>query len=669
VTLSYLAFWTLGASVGFLAGLLVLHVRRALRPTTVFALGLAWGGMLVGAKLQYRLEHFPPLSALWFSLGDVLDPGMRIPMGLLTGGLLAGLWCVAVRAPWRETGDALAVAASTLIPIGRIGCLTNGCCMGGPCPSWLPFCPRYTPGSEAYNAQLRDNLITLSSPLSLPAHPLPVYFAVGSLLTLAVLVWLLRRGARPGTLLAVFMVVRPLTKIALETLRAEPRPPLLMLGIPTFELTAAVVVLGILYARRLGGHGSARDVGRAKPAAVAVLALAVGLGSLSTPVAPPAWGQQGLPAGTASAAAELDSRWQKALGTYLQDPRRGRRELRRLARHGTDGLPPFVLLALADAEMRANHGRKARRLFEAVIDTQPGEPWNSWSELALGAMALRSGDVDEARAHYESAAGAGTATAPLAMLLGAMVEVQDGDPAKAIIAFRRVASMQEASPPVREAARIGAAYAQYWSGDFAGAAAAFQAVADANPGGPLADDGRYGAAWSRHRAGDDAGALPALRTLAAEASGRGRRQPISNALIDLEPKAVMKVGVTNSRKGPVAMPDQAAVQSIDLDGVALARAAIRFVEKGGPRNPSVPAAAPLGTDLRETWAARGGVPGTAAPGATDTDGARDGVRGSGRGDPVVGGFAWKVVLGGLAVVLIAWAMIAGRGRASRARRI
>jgi prolipoprotein diacylglyceryltransferase/tetratricopeptide (TPR) repeat protein len=669
VTLSYLSFWTLGASTGFVAGLLVLYVRGALRPTTVFALGLAWGGMLVGAKLQYRLEHFPLGFALQFSAGDVLEPGMRIPMGLLVGGVLAGLWCVAVRAPWRETGDALAVAASAMIPLGRIGCMTNGCCMGAPCPSWLPFCPRYTAGSEAYNAQLRGNLITLSSPLSLPAHPLPAYFALASLATLVVLVWMLRRGARPGALLAVFMVVRPIAKMALETLRADPRPPLLMLGIPTLELTAAVLVLAFVYARRLG-HRPARGVEHAKPVTVAVLALAVGLGSLSTPLAPPAWGQQGIPAGTAAAAAELGPEWQKALGTYLQDPRLGRRELRRLARHGTDGLPPFVLMALADAEMRAHHGRRARRMFQAVVDSQPGEPWNSWSELALGSLALRAGDLEEARLHSERAAGAGAGAAPLAALLEAMAEVRNGDPAKALVAYRRVAAMPEASPPVREVARIGAAYAQYWSGDFSGAAAAFAAVADAHPDGRLADDGRYGAAWARHRAGDDAGALPALRALAAEASGRGRRQPISNALINLEPKAVLKVGTLKATSGPVTMPEQAVIDATDLDGVALARAAIRFVESGEHREPAVPAAGAAGADLRETWAARGGASGAAAsPGAGVTAEARDGGRGPRRSEPVVGGFGWKVVLGGLAILLIAWATLAGRGRTSRTRRI
>src|SRR5262249_19255656 len=152
-----------------------------------------------GAKLQYRLESLPLREALRVHPAELLTAGMRLPLGLLLGGLLACLWCVVLGAPWRETGDALAVTFSVLIPIGRVGCLLYGCCMGAVCGRWpRAFCVSYPPGTEAYTQQLRDNLISLSSRLSLPAHPLPLYFALASLFTLAVLLWLLRRGAPPG---------------------------------------------------------------------------------------------------------------------------------------------------------------------------------------------------------------------------------------------------------------------------------------------------------------------------------------------------------------------------------------------------------------------------------------------------------------------------------------
>lgn len=244
--------WTLGCAAGFVSGVVVLRARGALRVSSVVALGWAWGGLLLGAKLHYRLETMSPMDAVMIlSPADVLTPGMRLPLGLLLGGVLAGLWTLAVRGPVLATGDALAVAASVAIPIGRIGCLSQGCCMGGTCSAWIsPICRRFAAGTEAYTAQLHRHLIAPGDALSLPAHQLPIYFAIASLLTLAVLVVLLRRNAPSGTLLAVFCIARPVTKLMLEPLRATARPELLMLGIPSFVLFVTVIVLVACAARR-----------------------------------------------------------------------------------------------------------------------------------------------------------------------------------------------------------------------------------------------------------------------------------------------------------------------------------------------------------------------------------------------------------------------------------
>src|SRR5207247_1232484 len=199
---SYVAAWAAGYFAGFLAGLLMLRARRALTPATVGALVVAIVGCAVGAKWQYRFEQAP------------------LELHALVGALL-----VSPRelfAPWRATGDALAVWASVLIPIGRLGCLANGCCMGRACGRFALFCWRHAPDTQAYNAQVAAHLIPADAPLSLPAHPLPLYFAMASLLTLGVLLWLFHRGAPAGSLLAAFCILRPAAKLALEPLRAVP---------------------------------------------------------------------------------------------------------------------------------------------------------------------------------------------------------------------------------------------------------------------------------------------------------------------------------------------------------------------------------------------------------------------------------------------------------------
>src|SRR5262245_58895176 len=132
--------WTVGALAGFLAGLLILRGRRALGWASVLALGWAWEGLILGAKWQFRLEPYPIPQAFLVTPHEILEPGVRMPLGLLTGGVLAGLWCLVTRANWRATGDALAVAACVMMPFGRLGCLLDGCCMGAACGGLVPFC-------------------------------------------------------------------------------------------------------------------------------------------------------------------------------------------------------------------------------------------------------------------------------------------------------------------------------------------------------------------------------------------------------------------------------------------------------------------------------------------------------------------------------------------------
>jgi phosphatidylglycerol:prolipoprotein diacylglycerol transferase len=231
---------------GLVAGAATLQVRGSLRLSTLAALCIAVLGLVVGAKLQSRLEYQSVSEALEASLTPFATPGMRLPLGLLTGAVLALGWCALVRAPVLATGDALAVAASTLIPIGRIGCLLNGCCMGGVCPAWMAsYCPRYGRGSDVWIQQLRDHVILADQVVALPAQPLPMYFAAASVGTLVVLLWLLRRGVAPGGLLATFCILRPAAKLALEPLRASPVAGPLQIAIPSGVLLVTVAVLGI----------------------------------------------------------------------------------------------------------------------------------------------------------------------------------------------------------------------------------------------------------------------------------------------------------------------------------------------------------------------------------------------------------------------------------------
>jgi hypothetical protein len=118
-TTLYLLFWGLGAVAGGVVGLLVLRARGILTPAAAAMLLICWIGIMVGSEWQFRLESMPLGEALAFPLSEWRSGGRRIDLGRVLGILLGSGWCLAARVPWRPAADALAVAASALIPGGR----------------------------------------------------------------------------------------------------------------------------------------------------------------------------------------------------------------------------------------------------------------------------------------------------------------------------------------------------------------------------------------------------------------------------------------------------------------------------------------------------------------------------------------------------------------------
>src|SRR5262245_14949974 len=92
--------------------------------------------------------------------------------------------------------------------------------------------------------------------------------------------------------------------------------------------------------------------------------------------------------------------WERVLVGYTRDPSQGRHALRALGRDDPALLPPVVLLALADSDLRLGRRRAAARRFEQVLAVGAEDPWNSWAEIGLGSVALTAGDRATARAHY-----------------------------------------------------------------------------------------------------------------------------------------------------------------------------------------------------------------------------------------------------------------------------
>jgi hypothetical protein len=260
----------------------------------------------------------------------------------------------------------------------------------------------------------------------------------------------------------------------------------------------------------------------------------------------------------------------------VRDPVEGGRALRQLRRRRPPDLPPVVLLALADAEMRVGHVRTATNLFREARERSPGGPWAHWADIGLASASVMSGG-SESRSELEEMAASDGPLSPTAAMVLAPMDARQGDLGGAGINFEQVAAANQASQNLREAARLGLAYVRYWESDLNRAMTAFTAVANANPGGQFADDARYGAAWVRVQRGDP-DAVAALQEVADAYPAGDRRVALSRGAIELEPRSVLRTGFRRYRRSGIQLPEDVLAGVLDGDGGALARAALRRFE-------------------------------------------------------------------------------------------
>lgn len=158
---------------------------------------------LIGARLTYTALNWreyivDPLGILY-----VWDGGLTFFGGLALGGIAGLIWALRARVSVRRLADLAAPTVALSYGIARIGCFLNGCCYGVACS--LPWAVRFhADGGDV---------------LTPPSHPVQLYASALSLLIFAFLVWLERRGLRPGRLFAIWLILSSLERLTLENFR------------------------------------------------------------------------------------------------------------------------------------------------------------------------------------------------------------------------------------------------------------------------------------------------------------------------------------------------------------------------------------------------------------------------------------------------------------------
>ena len=201
-------------------------------------------GGIIGGRLAYVAANFSYYRAVPQEIIRVDQGGL-----IFYGGFIGGLLIFVAFARWHRLDVAdLADFTVTAIPLGhafgRVGCFLNGCCGGRA----VEHASVWSCGFGHYPVQLFEAALNLG-----------IY---------GLLTWyfLCRRGARVGSVIALYLTTYPVCRFLLEYLRGDARMRLgaidMAQGISIGLFVAGLVLWGIIYRKEPKGSQQGAETGR-----------------------------------------------------------------------------------------------------------------------------------------------------------------------------------------------------------------------------------------------------------------------------------------------------------------------------------------------------------------------------------------------------------------------
>ena len=130
---------------------------------------------------------------------------------------------------------ALTLAAPWIQAIGRLRCLVQGCCHGGPAPAWL--------GIRYFHRRSRVSYILGLA--GQPIHATPIYSIAGNLIVGVIVLRLRLLGTSDTMVIGVYLILAGIARFVEEGYRAEPQTPIVA-GLHSYQwLAVASVLLGM----------------------------------------------------------------------------------------------------------------------------------------------------------------------------------------------------------------------------------------------------------------------------------------------------------------------------------------------------------------------------------------------------------------------------------------
>lgn len=206
---------------------------------------------VVGARLFHLIQYREHVYRNCETLADYIKASVMLPDGglVLYGGIiLAGatyfVMCRRHKIDPLKFGDAVVPTVFVGIAFGRLGCFLNGCCYGNACE--LPWAVQFPRGSVPWNALVERGFLLPETAQTMSLHPTQLYSAINGIVLALIMVAYYRYRKGDGSVVALAMMLYPLSRIGLEILRND---ELGQLG--TGLTISQLVSLGVLVAGML----------------------------------------------------------------------------------------------------------------------------------------------------------------------------------------------------------------------------------------------------------------------------------------------------------------------------------------------------------------------------------------------------------------------------------
>jgi phosphatidylglycerol:prolipoprotein diacylglycerol transferase len=203
-------------ALAFIAGIWLASRNAAkakLNPDSIWNLGLIIiFSALVGAKLLLFISDYAYYSQ---NPREIFSLATLRSSGVYYGGLLLALGASAwylhkSKLPSWRVADITAPGIALGQAIGRMGCLSAGCCYGK--PTSMPWGITFT---NPYSAE------NVGVPLNIPLHPTQIYESVGAFLLFIYLMWRLGRKHFTGQVILEYLGLYAALRFVIEFFRGD----------------------------------------------------------------------------------------------------------------------------------------------------------------------------------------------------------------------------------------------------------------------------------------------------------------------------------------------------------------------------------------------------------------------------------------------------------------